>query len=206
MSQTPWDQRIARVMVRPLAARSVSPHAITTVTLILGLGGAALLAVGDRWMMNLGAWLFVMARFLDHFDGELARQSDRASRAGYYYDYIVGAISYAALFLALGYGLGGGTLDGWSMALGFAGASAAVICLFLNVELDAALDPGAKADAIGYPGIAGFELEDGIYLLAPITWLGWLEPFFLAASVGAAAYLVWTLQTVIVARKVGYGD
>ena len=206
MSRMPWDQRIARVMVRPLAARSMSPHAITTVTLFLGLGAAALFAGGDRAMMNAGAALFVLARFLDHFDGELARQTNRATRVGYFYDYIVGAISYAALFLALGYALRGGSLEGWTVALGIAGACAAVLCLFLNMELDAASSPESETDAVGYPGFAGFELEDGIYLLAPITWLGLLEPFFVAASAGAAVYLVWTLQAVIVARRVRVPD
>ena len=108
---TPWDQRIARVMVRPLVRLSVSPNAVTTVTLIVGLGGAALLATGEVWAMNTGAGLFVLARFLDHFDGELARQSGRTSRLGYYYDYAVGGLSYAALFLALGFAVRGGALD-----------------------------------------------------------------------------------------------
>ncbi len=53
---------------------------------------------------------------------------------------------------------------------------------------------------VGYPGWAGFELEDGIYLLAPVTWLGWLEPFLVAAGIGATVYLLWTLGRVSRAR------
>ena len=53
---------------------------------------------------------------------------------------------------------------------------------------------------MGYPGIGGFELEDGIYLIAPITWLGWLTPFFVAASIGASIYLFWTLGLVLKGR------
>ena len=202
MSRMPWDQRLARVMVRPLAARSVSPHTITTVTLILGIGGSVFLAAGERWMMHLGAGLFVLARFLDHFDGELARQTGRASRAGYYYDYIVGGLTYAALFFALGYGFRGGALGDGSIVLGAAAALAALVCLSISLDHDERVGDAGEPEAVGYPAIAGFELEDGIYLLAPITWLGWLEPFFLVSSVGAVVYLAWTLRS---ARRVSKG-
>ena len=152
MRQLPWDQRIARVMVRPLAQRSVSPHTITTATLWCSDWAARrLFAGGSPAMMNAGALLFVLARFLDHLDGELARQTDRASRAGYYYDYVAGAASYAALFLALGLCFRDGALEGWSVALGLAGAATAVLCAFLSLDMDSRLDTAAESDAWGYP-------------------------------------------------------
>ena len=61
----------------------------------------------------------------------------------------------------------------------------------------------AEGDAVGYPGLAGFELEDGIYLLAPITWLGWLTPFLVAAGIGVAVYCLWTLGRVLATRGPG---
>ena len=204
MRQAPWDQRLASVMVRPLVGSAISPNAITTVTLVLGLGGAALLATGDAPMMNLGAGLFILARFLDHFDGELARQSGRSSRAGYYYDYAAGGISYTALFLALGLGLRNGALGDWAVVLGVAGAIAAALCLFLNLDLDRRQGQTTDGDCCGYPAFAGFELEDGMYLLAPITWLGWLEPFVVAAGIGAVTYCLWTLWLVLRSRSFGY--
>ncbi len=69
--------------------------------------------------------------------------------------------------------------------------------MFLNLEIDKHGD----GEAVGYPGIAGFELEDGIYLLAPITWAGFLMPFFVAAGTGAVIYCLWTLVTLL--RKSG---
>ncbi len=54
--------------------------------------------------------------------------------------------------------------------------------------------------AVGYPGVAGFELEDGIYLIAPATWFGWLEPFFVAAGIGAAVYCLWTAWRLFAPR------
>ncbi|MCH7487357.1 MAG: hypothetical protein IIC04_10260, partial [Proteobacteria bacterium] len=76
---------------------------------------------------------------------------------------------------------------------GGAGAAAAVASMFLNLEIDRRGD----GEAVGYPGFAGFELEDGIYLLAPITWAGFLLPFFVAAGTGAVLYCLWTLASLL---------
>lgn len=74
--------------------------------------------------------------------------------------------------------------------------------MVLDIKLDRRLDL-RDGKAVGYPGALGFELEDGIYLLAPITWLGWLQPFFVAAGRGAAAYSIWTLTRVLSAGRDG---
>jgi phosphatidylglycerophosphate synthase len=200
MKQPPWDQRLARVLVRPLVRTPVTPNQVTLFTLAVALAGAGLLAAGTPAAADWGGGLFVLARFLDHFDGELARQKNLKSRLGYYLDYVAGAGSYSALFLCIGIGLRDGALGGWSVALGAAAAAGAVLSMFLNLGIDKAekLTDGA---ATGYPGFAGFELEDGIYLLAPITWLGWLEPFFLAAATGAVVYTLWSLAKLLRLRR-----
>jgi len=197
----PFDQRIARVLVRPLANTPISPNHLTTVTVVLALSGAALFATGDPTGVAWGAGLFVLARFLDHFDGELARLQGSSSRFGYYYDYVAGAVSYAALFLGMGIGLRETFLGGVAVALGATATACALVSLFLNLDIDRQQGGDETGDAVGYPGFAGFELEDGIYLLAPITWLGWLLPFFVAAALGATVYTVWTLATLLRLRR-----
>lgn len=195
MKNPPWDQRIARVLVRPLVRTPLTPNQLTIFTLIVALAGAGLLATGDPIHANWGVGLFVLARFLDHFDGELARQKNMKSRLGYYLDYVSGAISYAALFLCIGIGLRASSLGDWAVALGATGAASAIVSMFLNVGIDKA-EKLTDSDAVGYPGFAGFELEDGIYLIAPIAWAGFLMPFFAAAGIGAAIYCLWTLATL----------
>ncbi len=202
MKSPPFDQRLARVLVRPLVNTSITPNHLTILTLVIALGGAGLLATGDATLQNWGAGLFVLARFMDHFDGELARQSGKTSKIGYYLDYIAGALSYGALFLCLGIGFKDSGLGAWAVALGAAGTASAVISMFLNLALDKAQNL-SEGEAVGYPGFAGFELEDGIYLIAPITWAGYLYPFFIAAGIGAAVYTLWTLATLVAAKIKG---
>ena len=202
MKNPPWDQRIARVLVRPLVKSPVTPNQLTIFTLLVALTGAGLLATGDAVKANWGAGLFVLARFLDHFDGELARQKKMTSRLGYYLDYISGAISYGALFGCLGIGFMHTELGNWALVLGLAGTASAVISMFTNLGIDKQLElEESDHDAVGYPGFAGFELEDGIYLIAPITWLGWLQPFFVLAGIGAGIYCLWTCWTLLRLRR-----
>ena len=196
MDKPPYDQRLARILVRPLAGTPLTPNHITLLTLALGLGAAWLFATGDPVAANWGAGVFVLARFLDHFDGELARLTGQTSRLGYYLDYVSGGLSYGALFGGMGIGLSGGALGGWAFALGAAGFASAILSMFLNLDIDTAREL-AEGDSVGYPGFAGFELEDGIYLIAPITWLGWLEPFFVLCGSGAAVYCLWTAWTLL---------
>ena len=181
-----WDQRIAAFLVRPLVDTSVTPNQVTTVSLLFSLVGAALLATGDRSAENWGAGLFMLGRFLDHFDGELARQSGKTSRFGYVYDYVAGCLSYSALFLAFGIGMRDGLIGPWSIGLGILSAPIILATTLLALKL---ADDGDDDD---YPIFAGFELEDGIYLIGPIVWLGWIEPFFLCGSIGVVLFGIWT--------------
>ena len=193
--QLPWDQILARIIVKQLVRSPITPNQITYFSLLLAICGSILLTVGKSSYSNCGVLLFIFARFLDHLDGELARQKEMKSKIGYYLDYIAGGISYGTLFICLGIGFQGGFLGNWSIIIGLTGCFTAVACVFLNLKIDEKndqVDP-AKGESIGYPMILGFELEDGIYLMAPIAWLGWLEPFFISAGIGAAIYGVWTL-------------
>ncbi len=195
-ARAPFDQRIARVLVRSLARTTISPNQITTATLGLALLAAALFATGETPAIDWAAGVFVLARFLDHFDGELARLTDRTSRFGYYFDYASGGIGYAAIFAGIGVGLARGPLGGWALALGAVGTLAALVSMVLNLRLDRA-GVAAGRETVGYPAAGGFELEDGIYLIAPATWIGWLDAFFVACGVGAAVYCLWTAGRVL---------
>ena len=192
-----WDQQAAGFLVRPLVNTPVTPNHVTTISLIAGLVGAGLLAEGSVEAANWGAGLFMLARFLDHFDGELARQSGKTSRFGYLYDYVAGCLSYSALFLALGIGLRNGLIGEWSIVLGV--VIAPIILTTTLMAIKVSDEFGDETD--DYPIFAGFELEDGIYLIGPIVWAGWIEPFFLLGAIGVFTFAGWTGARFIIRRR-----
>jgi len=194
MTGVPWDQRLARVLVRSLAGSPVRPNHITTLSLALALGAGALYARGEAVAANWAAVLFVLARFLDHADGELARLTGKTSRFGHYYDFAVGALSSAALFIGIGFGLGRSVLGAWSSVAGIVAGSCAFVAMALGLGVEAR--QGSSGGGY-YPAFGGFELEDGIYLVAPLTWLGALLPFFVLAATGQVVFCLWMLRKFV---------
>ena len=85
----------------------------------------------------------------------------------------------------------------WALVLGIIGAISALLSLLVNLKIDSEMDNTSFETPVGYPSYLGFELEDGIYLLAPITWLGFLKPFFVAAGIGASIYCIWTIYSFL---------
>lgn len=186
----PYDQAICSVLVRPLVGTPVTPNQITTISLLLGLAAAVLFAWGDSASAPLwAAGLVTIARFVDHMDGELARQSGRKSRFGALYDSLTGSISYGAMFLAMGYGAWRHGAADWALWLSAGVMALIVVNMMLQVRVE--LLTGIAPDP--YPQIGRFEVEDGIYLILPIIWLTGTWWFFL---VGTAGTLIFTLISI----------
>jgi phosphatidylglycerophosphate synthase len=184
----PWDQRLAHLLMQPLAATRITPNQITTLSLALGLLAAALYAAGGA-VVHLGGACFVLAFLLDHADGELARMTGRTSAFGHYYDLVAGGAVLVALFVGIGIGLQDGALGAWPLALGIAAALATAATIALRLELERR----AGKDATRQPNMLGFEIEDLMYLVGPITWLGLLEPFLVLAGIGAPLFALFVL-------------
>ncbi len=189
MTDKPWDQRLANIVVRPLAATPVHPNHLTALSFLFGLGAALVFAMAAESAGGWAAGLYMLAVFTDHTDGELARMTGQTSELGHRLDYIVGSAIYTMLFAGLGIGLAAGEMGGWALALGLSAAA----CQPLTVILRMGLESRHGAEAVEHPYFAGFELEDFIYLIGPITWAGGLEYFFVVYGLGAIGYLAWTL-------------
>ncbi len=114
----------------------------------------------------------------------------KSSKFGYYYDFITGTLSYAALFTGVGIGLSAQPGAGWWwMVLGIL-----TTCLVFANTIFQWIDERRRGiDTMGYPSAGGFEVEDAIYLIGPITWLGWLQPFCILGFVGTGAFCAWTI-------------
>lgn len=196
MTGPPWDQRLARWLVRPLARTPIHPNLLTVASLAVGIAAAVLFAQGDAVYAGWGALAFMITAFMDHADGELARLSGKTSRFGHYLDLVCGALSYTALFVGIGLGLAQGAMGGDAAIMGIV-AGVSVTAIF-TARLFIAERFGD--DIAHQPNFAGFETEDVLYLIGPITWFGWLEPFLIAAAIGAPAFLLvvfWQVSKLI---------
>ena len=193
-----WDQRLARVFVGPLAAMGVSPNLITSIGLGTGVASGCLYALGDPGMANWAAFLFVYSVFNDHLDGELARRTGKASRFGHYFDHVAAATSYLSMFVGAGIGYRDGALGDWSILLGVAAGFSVVMIFTVRIWVE---DTAGK-QRVRQSNIAGFEVEDILYLVGPVTWLGGMLPFVAAAGIGTPIFLAWAAWRARRARLV----
>ncbi len=184
-----WTHKIARVCILPLVNTPVTPNHLTTVRLITGIAACASFAVGDRQWDIWGGWLWLFSAFMDRADGELARESGKTSPGGHKYDMFCDVAVTSLFFLGAGIGLRYGWLGDWAIVLGLLGALGVFVAeIFAEIIDQMNKDTGEKA----YPGFAGFDFDDVLYLFAPIIWLGWQLPFVVGASVGAPAFALLT--------------
>jgi hypothetical protein len=183
-----WTHRLARILVTPLVGSGVTPNHLTTLRLLTGLlACAALIPTDGTWIWPAG-WLWLASALLDRADGELARVGKMSTPGGHRYDYLVDNLVNAAFFVGLGLGLRDSVLGGGAVVLGVWTGAALYICGYWSEALERLEGPGSKA----YSGAFGFDLDDLLYLLAPIIWLGWRTQLLVAACLGATFMMLLT--------------
>lgn len=189
----PWDARLARKLITPLKDTWVTPNYLTTVRLFVGSAAAAAFMPGTYGWSNLAALLLIASNFLDHTDGELARISGKTSRLGHWYDLASDALVTVLLFVAIGAGIEAkrGLLLGLlpPVAVGTVAGVAVAVIFWLRMQIE---ELAGKAGS-RQPSMGGFETEDVLYLLPIVTLCNGLEPFLVAAGIGAPLFALWVI-------------
>ena len=188
----PWDARLARRLVAPLKDSHVTPNHLTSLRLAVGLAAAAAFLPGTYGWSNLGALLLILSNFLDHTDGELARISGKSSQVGHWYDLASDAAVTILLFVAIGVGVGSNG-DDWLPASPIACGAVAGAAIALTFYLRMRIESLAGKSAAKQASLGGFETEDVLYLLPLVTLFDGLEPFLIAASIGAPLFALWVV-------------
>ncbi len=189
-----WDSRLALALVRPLRGTRLHPNHLTTLALVTGVGAALLYARATPLSVHLGAACWVVACILDHADGEFARLTGKVSAFGHRYDRAADLIVKLSLFAGMGASLRHGPLQHWGLPLGLIGG-ASLVAIFL---LRGAMARRHGPRAIRQPARGGFELEDILYVIAPLTWMGWLGPFLVCVAIGTPVFALWTAWRFLV--------
>jgi phosphatidylglycerophosphate synthase len=182
----PLDQRLARPVARLLAKTPATPNAVTAASIAVGIVAAWLFAKGGG-MAYWGAGVFVVAAWMDHIDGELARMTDRTSVFGHYFDLVATLINYALMFIGAGIGLAAGEIGAMGPVFGILAGFSVVAIIVVRMVVERRHGAGAVRQTVR----GGFEIEDVLYVVAPVTWLGFLEPFIIAAGIGAPLFLLY---------------
>ena len=90
--------KVIRLIVRALALSRIHPNVLTFLGLVINIGAAFLLGAGQfRWagVVIIGAGLF------DMVDGRVARETNRVTRFGGFFDSVLDRYSDLALLMGL---------------------------------------------------------------------------------------------------------
>ncbi|HSJ43436.1 MAG TPA: CDP-alcohol phosphatidyltransferase family protein [Euzebyales bacterium] len=144
-----YMRRVSAHVTRRVLGLPVTPNGWTVLMIVVGVAGAAVLAVPGLWTAIAAAAAIQVYLLLDCVDGEVARWRRTTSAAGVYLDRLGHYTVEAALLAALGV-----RVDGGYAAIGLGtvvGLATAVLALLSKVETDlvvvARVSAGLPVDA-----------------------------------------------------------
>jgi CDP-diacylglycerol---glycerol-3-phosphate 3-phosphatidyltransferase len=92
------SNKIIRLIVRGLALSKIHPNVLTFLGLVINMAAAALLAVGR---FRLAGAVIIGAGLFDMVDGRVARETNRVTRFGGFFDSVLDRYSDLALLVGL---------------------------------------------------------------------------------------------------------
>ncbi len=190
MTSLSWAHKTARLLVVPLVNTPITPNHLTILRLVTGIIACATFSSGIRFVEILGGFIWVFSTLLDNADGELARMRNQCSEWGHKFDYFSDITVTALFFVSIGIGLRDSIPAAWSVSMGIAAAAGVIAAEIFAEQIDQ-LKHGTGEKA--YPGIAGFNFDDILFLFAFIVWFSWQKYFLIGASVGAPLFALLTL-------------
>jgi 1L-myo-inositol 1-phosphate cytidylyltransferase / CDP-L-myo-inositol myo-inositolphosphotransferase len=200
-----FERKISLAVSRRLAGTSVTPNAMTLVSVVVGLVGAVFFLSQTALKQTVGALLFLLHSILDGCDGELARLKLQESRFGGILDFWGDNLVHAAVFAAIALGWSGAVGAGWPLLLG----ASAVAGTFASAGFVYAKTMRAPKDGPLFTSVAETESaasriadvlsrRDFIYLVLALALFGKANWFLVLSAVGAPVFF---LALVLLARR-----
>ena len=90
--------RIIRLIVRGLALSKINPNVLTFLGLVINMMAATFLAVGN---FRIAGCVIIFAGLFDMVDGRVARETNRVTRFGAFFDSVLDRYSDIALLVGL---------------------------------------------------------------------------------------------------------
>lgn len=100
-----FNRKVSGLLTRLFLRISLSPNAITVLSLFIGLVAAGSFALGSYVAGIIGSLLFQLSAIVDCCDGEVARLTNRQSRFGQQLDLAADNVVHMAIFMGIAWGI-----------------------------------------------------------------------------------------------------
>lgn len=155
---TDWLRKVSKGIILPIARLTgrlgISPNMLTIVGCVLNLGISVLIGMG---YLRLGGFLLLPAFAFDALDGAVAREMNRVTKFGAFFDSCLDRVSESAVMLALAW---------WYMSHGIYLVAILAIVSIIGAMLVSYTR--ARAEAIGVDCKVGLftRVERGLLVIA----------------------------------------
>jgi len=178
------ERRISLAITRRLVATSITPNAMTLVSLAVGLLGAPFFLSRDPLLQVAGGLLFLTHSILDGCDGELARLKFLESPGGARLDFWGDNLVHVAVFACMAVGWSMATDAAWPLLLGalaVTGTAAAAV-LVSRRSAAATASTARLAEAVAN--------RDFIYLVVLLACFGRAQWFLVPVVLGTPIFML----------------
>ena len=184
---SPWDQRVAMIISKPFIFFNVHPNIVTLIGVLFGISAFFFYTLGNLFYAKIASLFFFVAACFDHVDGQVARKLNKTSTFGHYLDHVGVCSSYIFLFIGLG------IYSDKNFNIGLSYGYVSALCVFLIMSIRFYLERIKGGKAIEQSNILGFEHEDIIYIVIPVTFLNKIDVFLFYSFIGTPIFLVITI-------------
>jgi phosphatidylglycerophosphate synthase len=179
------ERRISLAITRRLVATSITPNAMTLVSLAVGLLGAPFFLSADPLLQVTGSLLFLTHSILDGCDGELARLKFLESPGGARLDFWGDNLVHVAVFASMAIGWSMATDATWPLLLGalaVTGTAAAAVVVSRRSAAAPTASTARLAEAVAN--------RDFIYLVVLLACFGRAHWFLIPVALGTPIFML----------------
>jgi phosphatidylglycerophosphate synthase len=179
------ERRISLAITRRLVGTSITPNAMTLVSLAMGLLGAPFFLSSDPLLQVAGSLLFLTHSILDGCDGELARLKFLESPGGARLDFWGDNLVHVAVFSCMAIGWSLAVDAAWPLVLGglaVTGTAAAAVLVSRRSGGAPTASTGRLAEAVAN--------RDFIYLIVVLACFGRAHWFLTLVALGTPIFML----------------
>jgi phosphatidylglycerophosphate synthase len=184
------ERRLSLALTRRLCRTSITPNAMTIVSLTVGLLAAPFFLSSSPISQVAGALLFLAHSILDGCDGELARLKFLESRWGAVLDFWGDNLVHVAVFSMIAVGWSRELGAAWPLALGAfvvaITATAATIVYARTVRKPAAVAPESPLARV----VDALSHRDFIYVIVALAAFGKAAWFLVVTAFGGPVFII----------------
>jgi phosphatidylglycerophosphate synthase len=186
------ERRISLAITRRLVTTSITPNAITAVSVAIGLASAPFFLSAEPGWQLTGALLLLAHSILDGCDGELARLKFLSSPRGAVLDFWGDNVVHVAVFTCIALGEYRRSASAWPLIAG-AVAVAATLASATVMFGRTADDRATAGDSASARLLDALASRDFIYPLIVASAFGKAAWFLAAVAIGTPAFLALAL-------------